>query len=136
MDRIIVGVCEKQRFLDLFENFILFDNSLGKVVKLIARNHQFIGVNKAIASIHEKNKLLQEGKIDLKEKQKLGIFWHTQGSGKSYSMVFFCQKIHHKFTGSYTFLIVTDRNELDTQIYGTFSGVGAVPQVKAVLKTH
>jgi type I restriction enzyme R subunit len=131
LDRIIVGVCEKQRFLDLFENFILFDNSLGKVVKLIARNHQFIGVNKAIASIHEKNKLLQEGKIDLEEKQKLGIFWHTQGSGKSYSMVFFCQKIHHKFTGSYTFLIVTDRNELDTQIYGTFSGVGAVPQVKA-----
>ncbi|MGZ8152901.1 MAG: type I restriction endonuclease subunit R, partial [Methylovulum sp.] len=48
-----------------------------------------------------------------------------------YSMVFFCQKIHHKFTGSYTFLVVTDRNELDTQIYGTFSGVGAVPQVKA-----
>jgi type I restriction enzyme R subunit len=46
-------------------------------------------------------------------------------------MVFFCQKIHHKFTGSYTFLIVTDRNELDTQIYGTFSGIGAVPQVKA-----
>ena len=49
-------------------------------------------------------------------------------------MVFFCQKIHHKFTGSYTFLVVTDRNELDTQIYGTFSGVGAVPQVKAGAK--
>lgn len=131
LDRIIVGVCEKQRFLDLFENFILFDNSLGKVVKLIARNHQFIGVNKAIENIRHKEYLYQQGKISLEEKQKLGIFWHTQGSGKSYSMVFFCQKIHHKFTGSYTFLIVTDRNELDTQIYGTFSGVGAVPQVKA-----
>ena len=131
LDRIIVGVCEKQRFLDLFENFILFDNSLGKVVKLIARNHQFIGVNKAIENIRHKDYLYQQGKISLEEKQKLGIFWHTQGSGKSYSMVFFCQKIHHKFTGSYTFLIVTDRNELDTQIYGTFSGVGAVPQVKA-----
>ena len=59
------------------------------------------------------------------------MFWHTQGSGKSYSMVFFCQKIHHKFTGSYTFLIVTDRNELDNQIYGTFSGIGAVPQIKS-----
>lgn len=134
LDRIIIGVCEKKRFLDLFENFILFDNSLGKVVKLIARNHQFIGVNKAIENIQHKEQLYKLGKISLEEKQKLGVFWHTQGSGKSYSMVFFCQKIHHKFTGSYTFLIVTDRNELDTQIYGTFSGVGAVPQVKAGAK--
>ncbi|SDA96042.1 type I restriction enzyme, R subunit [Algoriphagus alkaliphilus] len=131
LDRIIVGVCEKQRFLDLFENFILFDNSLGKVVKLIARNHQFIGVNKAIENVRHKEYLYKLGKISFEEKQKLGVFWHTQGSGKSYSMVFFCQKIHHKFTGSYTFLVVTDRNELDTQIYGTFSGIGAVPQVKS-----
>jgi len=131
LDRIIVGVCEKKRFLDLFENFILFDNSLGKVVKIIARNHQFIGVNKAIENIKQKEELFKNGKISLEEKQKLGVFWHTQGSGKSYSMVFFCQKIHHKFIGSYTFLIVTDRNELDRQIYGTFSGIGAVPQVKA-----
>ena len=131
LDRIIVGVCEKKRFLDLFENFILFDHSMGKVVKLIARNHQFIGVNKAIDNITLKNEQYQQGKISLEEKQKLGVFWHTQGSGKSYSMVFFCQKIHRKFTGSYTFLIVTDRTELDTQIYGTFSGVGAIPQVKA-----
>lgn len=131
LDRIIVGICDKSRFLDLFENFILYDNSLGKVVKLIARNHQFIGVNKAIENIEQKDKLYKEGKLSPEEKQKLGVFWHTQGSGKSYSMVFFCQKIHRKFTGSYTFLIVTDRNELDTQIYGTFSGVGAVPQVKS-----
>lgn len=131
LDRIIVGVCEKNRFLDMFENFILFDNSLGKIIKLIARNHQFIGVNKAIENIQYKEKLYKLGKISLEEKQKLGVFWHTQGSGKSYSMVFFCQKIHHKFTGSYTFLVVTDRNELDTQIYGTFSGVGAVPQLKS-----
>jgi len=134
LDRIIVGVCEKNRFLDLFENFILFDNSLGKVVKLIARNHQFIGVNKAIENIQHKDQLYKLGNISLEEKQKLGVFWHTQGSGKSYSMVFFCQKIHQKFTGSYTFLIVTDRNELDKQIYGTFSGVSAVPQVKAGAK--
>ena len=131
LDRIIMGVCEKSRFLDLFENFILFDNSLGKTVKLIARNHQFIGVNKAIENIRHKEQLYKLGKISFEEKQKLGVFWHTQGSGKSYSMVFFSQKIHRKFTGSYTFLIVTDRNELDTQIYGTFSGVGAVPVVKA-----
>lgn len=134
LDRIIVGIGDKKRFLDLFENFILFDNSLGKVVKLIARNHQFIGVNKAIENIQHKNELYKLSKISLEEKQKLGVFWHTQGSGKSYSMVFFCQKIHRKFTGSHTFLIVTDRNELDTQIYGTFSGVGAVPPVKAGAK--
>lgn len=134
LDRIIIGICEKSHFLDLFENFILFDNSLGKIVKLIARNHQFIGVNKAIANIQHKQELYKLGKISLEEKQKLGVFWHTQGSGKSYSMVFFCQKIHQKFTGSYTFLIVTDRSELDTQIYGTFSAVGAVPEVKAGAK--
>jgi type I restriction enzyme R subunit len=134
LDRIIIGICEKKRFLDLFENFILFDTSLGKVVKLIARNHQFIGVNKAIENIQEKEQLYKLGKISFEEKQKLGVFWHTQGSGKSYSMVFFSQKIHHKFTGSYTFLVVTDRNELDTQIYGTFSSVGAIPQVKAGAK--
>lgn len=131
LDRVIIGVCEKKRFMDLFENFILYDNSSGPVVKLIARNHLFIGVNKAIENIKEKELLYKEGKIDLQEKQKLGVFWHTQGSGKSYSMVFMCQKIHRKFTGSYTFLKVTDRNELDSQIYGTFSGVGAVPQVKS-----
>ena len=131
LDRIILGVCEKRRFMDLFENFILFDRSLGNTVKLIARNHQFIGVNKAIDNLLDKEALYKEGRIRLEEKQKLGVFWHTQGSGKSYSMAFFSQKIHRKFTGSYTFLIVTDRNELDTQIYGTFSGVGAVPQLKA-----
>lgn len=131
LDRILVGVCDKSRFLDLFENFILFDNSAGKVVKLIARNHQFIGVNKAIENIRQKEMLYLAGKISLEEKQKLGVFWHTQGSGKSYSMVFFCQKVHHTFRGSYTFLVVTDRNELDSQIYGTFAGVGAVPNVRA-----
>ena len=131
LDRIIVGICQKDRFLDLFENFILFDTSLGKVVKLIARNHQFIGVNKAIDNISTKEEQYKQGQISLEERQKLGVFWHTQGSGKSYSMVFFCQKIHRKFTGSYTFLVVTDREELDNQIYGTFSGVGAVPKIKA-----
>lgn len=136
LDRMIIGVCHKKRLLDIFENFILFDNSLGKVVKLIARNHQFIGVNKAIENIQHKEQLYKLGKISLEEKQKLGVFWHTQGSGKSYSMVFFCQKIHHKFTGSYTFLIVTDRNELDTQIYETFSGVGAVPPSRAGNNTN
>lgn len=84
LDTIITGVCEKSRFMDLFENFIAFDNSLGNVVKLVARNHQFLGVNKSIDSIRQKKKDYEEGKITLEEKQRLGVFWHTQGSGKSY----------------------------------------------------
>lgn len=120
LDTILQGTCERNRFMDLFENFILFDNSIGKTIKLIARNHQFLGVNKAIVSVEDKK--AREG--------KLGVFWHTQGSGKSYSMVFFCQKIHRKMKGSFTFLIVTDRRELDKQIYGTFAGVGAVTSKK------
>ena len=127
LDTILQGICEKGRFMDLFENFILFDTkTLGSVVKLIARNHQLIGVNKAIDNFRKKQQDYDAGKITLQEKQKLGVFWHTQGSGKSYSMVFFCEKIHRRFTGSYTFLIATDRKELDKQIYGTFESVGAV----------
>lgn len=126
LETIIRGVCKKERFLDLFENFILFDNSIGKVVKLIARNHQYLGVNKAIAHYKELNAKYLNGEIPQEERQKLGVFWHTQGSGKSYSMVFLTQKMHRKVPGSFTFLIVTDRNELDKQIYGTFAGVGAV----------
>lgn len=128
LDRIIKGVCHKERFLDLFENFILYDKS-EKIVKIIARNHQFIGVNKAFESIMLKERQYRNHEITLEEKQRLGVFWHTQGSGKSYSMVFLAQKVHRKFTGSYTFLIVTDRNELDKQIYGTFEGAGAVPKI-------
>jgi len=129
LETIIKGICDKSRFLDLFENFILFDTkTMGSVVKLIARNHQFIGVNKAIHNFANKHEQYKQGLISKEERQKLGVFWHTQGSGKSYSMVFYCQKIHRRFTGNYSFLIVTDRNELDTQIYGTFSGVGVVPQ--------
>lgn len=131
LDRIIKGVCEKSRFMDMFENFVLYDDSLGKIIKLIARNHQFIGVNKAIANIMQKEQEYKDGLIEQEEKQKLGVFWHTQGSGKSYSMVFMCQKLLQKYGNAYTFLIVTDRVELDKQIYGTFSGVGAVPEITA-----
>ena len=126
LDTIIKGTCEKSRLLDLFENFILFDTSVGSVSKLVARNHQFIGVNKAIEHFQTIQQKAKDGIISVEDAQKLGVFWHTQGSGKSYSMVFLCQKILRVFGGGYTFLLVTDRNELDEQIYGTFAGVGAV----------
>ena len=116
LDTMIRGTCSPNRLMDLFENFLLFDTSHGEVVKLMAKNHQYIGVNKVLENVK-----------DIKDLQgKLGVFWHTQGSGKSYSMVFLCEKIHRKMGGSYTFLIVADRTELENQLYDTFSGVGAV----------
>ena len=138
LDTILKGVCEKNRIMDLFENFVLFDNSIGSIVKLIARNHQFIGVNKAVEHFVSVQEQAKKGFISKEEAQKLGVFWHTQGSGKSYSMVFLCQKILRALGGGYTFLLVTDRNELDSQIYKTFTGVGAVQDlnVKATSGEH
>lgn len=128
LDTMLRGTCDKTRLMDLFENFILFDNSAGDLIKILAKNHQFIGVNKVL----NKAKNIEE------LKGKLGVFWHTQGSGKSYSMVFIAQKIHRKFGGSYTFLMVTDRTELERQLYDTFTGVGAVTEknVKAKSRDH
>lgn len=131
LDTILKGVCDKSRLLDLLEHFILFDGSVGKMVKLIARNHQFIGVNKALDHFGNQMERRRTGEISKEEAQRLGVFWHTQGSGKSYSMVFLCQKIQRQFGGAYTFVLVTDRVELDKQIYGTFAGVGAVTNKKA-----
>lgn len=110
------GVCSKDALLDLVENFTLFDSSEEHVSKIVARNHQYLGVNKAIAKLAEGDAEVLAG--------KLGVFWHTQGSGKSYSMVFLCQKIHRKVSASYTFVLLTDRKELDDQIYKTFVGCG------------
>lgn len=115
LDTIIRGTCQKEIFLDLLENFVLFQDS-GSLIKILAKNHQYLGVNNAIESFKQ-----------IKENQgRLGVFWHTQGSGKSFSMIFFSQKILRKFHGNYTFLIVTDRKELDVQIYKNFASVGAV----------
>lgn len=120
LDIMLEGVCEKTRLLDIFENYVLFDKGSGDLQKLVPRNHQYLGVNRAINYFKEKRNLSVE------ESSKLGVFWHTQGSGKSYSMVFLCQKILREMGEGYTFLILTDRNELDKQIYGTFAAVGAV----------
>jgi type I restriction enzyme R subunit len=114
--------------MDLFENFLLFDGEGDSVIKLMAKNHQFLGVNKVV----DKAKNL----ADLQH--KLGVFWHTQGSGKSYSMVFLCQKILRKLGGGFTFLIVVDRSELESQIYDTFTGVDVVTEkdIKATSRQH
>jgi type I restriction enzyme, R subunit len=121
LDYAVLGLCEKKRLLDYVENFIFYYNDS---IKIAAKNHQFLGVNNAVDNFalrlqHDKNG------TDKNNKGKLGVFWHTQGSGKSYSMIFFTKKIFRQFTGNYTFLIVTDRIDLDTQIYRNFLGAGA-----------
>lgn len=121
LETMLRGICKKESFLDLFENFILFDHSGGNTAKILARNHQYLGVNEAMKAYAARK--LNNG--------KLGVFWHTQGSGKSYSMVFLAQKIRRKFEGSPTFVILTDRDELNKQISDTFENCGLLGDVKA-----
>ena len=116
METLLKGVCDKRNFMDLVENFLLFDESSGEPKKILARNHQFLGVNLAIESVRKRRERLG----------KLGVFWHTQGAGKSYSIVMFTRKVHRKLGGNFTFLVLTDRDDLDTQIYQTFAGCGVV----------
>ncbi|KAA3640998.1 MAG: type I restriction endonuclease subunit R [Bacteroidetes bacterium] len=122
LDTMLKGTCAPHRLMDIFENFLLFDESRGDSTKIMAKNHQYIGVNKVLENVKDIKGL----------KGKLGVYWHTQGSGKSYSMVFLCEKIHRKLGGSYTFLIVADRTELEDQLYDTFSGVGVVNEKNVI----
>ena len=121
LETMLRGICRKEDFLDLFENFILYDHSGGHTAKILARNHQYLGVNEAIKAYAARK--LNDG--------KLGVFWHTQGSGKSYSMVFLAQKVRRKFEGSPTFVILTDREELNSQISDTFENCGLLGKTKA-----
>lgn len=170
--RLLDGMLAHDRLLDLVENFILFDDSrAGAMRKVVARNHQVLGVNRAVASVarqqaikaelpvgerlrhrvielplarkeprrrkqdkysraaEEAESYIPQGPVDIIERAhpdlgRLGVFWHTQGSGKSYSMVFFTEKVRRKLPGNFTFLLMTDRNDLDDQLYQTFTGCG------------
>ena len=113
LEAMIRGTCDKEKLLDILENFVLYKDD---AIKVIPKNHQYLGVNQSIEAVYD---------IDNRS-GKLGVFWHTQGSGKSFSMVFFTQKILRKIPGNWTFVIVTDRTDLDDQIYRTFGSVGAI----------
>jgi type I restriction enzyme R subunit len=177
--RLLDGMLAKERLLDLIENFILFDESKpGGTRKIVARNHQVLGVNKAVASVVRQEELkrefppekrlleyripkeppllaaersLEPGTFKIPEDDftadkgrevelvplvkrahpdlgRLGVFWHTQGSGKSYSMAFFTQKVRRSVRGNFTFVIMTDREDLDNQIFRTFVGCGAADE--------
>jgi len=118
LETMIRGTCKPSRLLDIVENFTIFSEASGGLAKLVAKNHQYLGVNNAIRSL-----------LEIKENQgKLGVFWHTQGSGKSYSMAFFSQKVLRKLYGNYTFVIITDRRELDDQIYKNFANTGIITE--------
>jgi type I restriction enzyme R subunit len=169
------GMLAKERVLDILENFILFDESKpGGTRKIIARNHQLLGVNNAVASVRRQEELKkiyppaqrllsytvaraptllaadprgEPGKEidqfvveDDKDEDlplvkrahpdlgRLGVFWHTQGSGKSYSMAFFAEKVRRVIPGNFTFVVMTDREDLDDQIYRTFVGCGVADE--------
>jgi type I restriction enzyme R subunit len=121
LEVVIRGTCEKARLLDLIENFTLFSEHKAGLVKIVAQNHQFLGVNNAISSMLEARK---------RGDGRAGVFWQTQGSGKSFSMVFFAQKVLRKLAGNWTFVVVTDRVELDDQIAKTFKAAGAVSEAE------
>jgi type I restriction enzyme, R subunit len=119
LETMLHGTCERSRFLDLIESFLLFDDARGGLRKLVAKCHQVLGVSRAIEAVKEIRK----------NKGRLGVFWHTQGSGKSFSMVMFAEMVLRRLGGNWTFVIITDRQELDDQIAGTFASTGALTKL-------
>lgn len=118
LEGVIEGLLPPQRLLDYVENFILYYQDKQKI---IAQNHQYIGVNRAYDNFRRRDEL----------KGKLGVFWHTQGSGKSFSMIFYARKVFRKQTGNFTFVVVTDRDDLDGQIYRNFLHTSTVTKAEA-----
>jgi len=170
-EALLDGMLAKQSLLDLVENFLLFDDSrAGGTRKIVARNHQVLGVNSAVASVLRQEELKRQyptgerivqylarsnerpvigptarpGRQPAQVKDadrelqlvarahpdlgRLGVFWHTQGSGKSYSMAFFAEKVRRVVPGNFTFLVMTDREDLDDQIWRTFIGCGVTDE--------
>jgi len=118
LETLIRGSCAPDRFLDIAENYVLFQDVRGGLIKIVAKNHQYLGVESALEKVRQ-----------IRDNQgHLGVFWHTQGSGKSFSMLFFSQKILRKLPGNWTFVIITDRIDLDNQIYKYFARCGAVTE--------
>ncbi len=173
-ENLLDGMLAKERLLDLVENFILFDESrAGGTRKIIARNHQVLGVNNAVKAVRRQEELKREfpperrlieyrvprtvlleaaeptehfvqrvpaapadappTELPLVKRAhpdlgRLGVFWHTQGSGKSYSMAFFAEKVRRIVPGNFTFVVMTDREDLDDQIWRTFIGCGVTDE--------
>lgn len=112
LDVMARSLLNKENLLNYVRNYILFYNG---TTKICAKNHQFLGVNRAV----ERYKYLCDNPKE-EDKGKMGVFWHTQGSGKSFSMVFLARYLKNRFPGNFTFLVITDREDLDDQIYRNF----------------
>jgi type I restriction enzyme R subunit len=117
LETAIRGTCAHDRLLDLVENFVAYIERPEGLVKSVARNHQVLGVNASIESLH---------RIRSERDTRLGVFWHTQGAGKSLSMLWFTQKVLRRLPGAWTFVMVTDRTELDEQLHGQFADAGVI----------
>jgi len=127
LEVLIKGVFQKSRLLDIIENFIVFEadseKDVSKYTKKICLYHQYFGVNKAVQATLKALKPEGDGRI--------GVFWHTQGSGKTLSMVFYVDKVRKlEKLNSPTFVFLTDRNDLDNQFYRTFLRTGYVKIAK------
>lgn len=118
VDTMVRGVSNPDRLLDIVENFTLFTQIGGHPVKIIPKNHQYLGVNNVYQKFDDISQL----------QGKLGVFWHTQGSGKTVSMMSLGQKVLRTKPGNWTFVIVTDRVDLDDQIYKNFADAGVVTE--------
>lgn len=117
----IDGMFRKDRLCDILRNFICFNDSDDKVIKILAAYHQYFGVHKAADRAVEA--VAGNGKI--------GVFWHTQGSGKSLSMVFLAHMLQERIE-SPTIVVITDRNDLDDQLFGQFSRCAKFLRQRAV----
>lgn len=109
-DTFFEGMFQKERLLDIIKNYICFSNEGLKQYKILAGYHQYFAVTKAIASTKRATETDGKG----------GVFWHTQGSGKSLSMVFYAHLLQEALN-SPTIVVLTDRNDLDNQLYGQFA---------------
>ncbi|MER2192146.1 MAG: type I restriction endonuclease subunit R [Solibacillus sp.] len=110
LDVLLKGMLAPERILDILRNFILFQTDGERIFKILAAYHQYHAVNKAV----------EKAEIAVKGDHRIGVVWHTQGSGKSLSMVFYAAKLIQTMNNP-TIVVLTDRNDLDDQLYSTFS---------------
>jgi type I restriction enzyme R subunit len=152
---VIEGLCHKQRFLDLVRDFIVFEDDGGRTVKKMAGYHQFHAVQAAVAETLRAAEMARE-LTGLKEEQgryesggrpggkpgdrRIGVVWHTQGSGKSLTMAFYAGRlIREPAMENPTVVVLTDRNDLDDQLFATFSRCADLlrqPPAQATSRTH
>jgi len=142
---VVEGLGQKQRFLDLIRDFIVFEDDGGKIVKKMAGYHQFHAVQAAVAETLRAAALSQASPAGARHggkqgDRRIGVVWHTQGSGKSLTMAFYAGRIiREPAMGNPTVVVLTDRNDLDDQLFGTFSrcaGLLRQPPAQATSRTN